>query len=92
MPDKNDFSELIADLLRGQDRLNAQMEDLRKETKSDMEQLRKENKENTDRTIAAFNNFATAVLKRLDSIDTGLTKLADVEERLKRLEAEVFKK
>jgi len=92
MPDKNDFSEFIADLLRGQDRLNTQVEDLRKETKSEMAELRKENKENTDRTIAAFNSFATAVLKRLDSIDVQLTKLADVEERLKRLEAEVFKR
>ncbi len=59
MPDKNDFSELIADLLRGQDRLNSQMEE-----------LRKENKDNTDRTIIAFNNFANAVLKRLDNIDS----------------------
>jgi uncharacterized protein involved in exopolysaccharide biosynthesis len=88
MPDKNDFSELIADLLRGQDRLNAQMED-----------LRKENKDNADRTINAFNHFAEAVLKKLDSVDTKLTKMdeqlskiADMDERLKRLEAEVFKK
>jgi hypothetical protein len=33
MPDKNDFSELIAELLGGQDRMNNQMEQLRKENK-----------------------------------------------------------
>ena len=70
MPDKNDFSELIADLLRGQDRLNSQIEE-----------LRRENRENSDRIIAAFNSFATAVVDRLNSIDTQLTRLADVEDR-----------
>jgi hypothetical protein len=57
MPDKNDFSELIAELLRGQDRMNNQMEE-----------LRKENKENADRTIASFDRFATTVVDHLNDM------------------------
>jgi hypothetical protein len=81
MPDKNDFSELIAELLRGQDRMNNQMEG-----------LRKENKENADRTIAAFDRFATTAVDHLNDMRTEMRKLSDMDERLKRLEAKVFKK
>jgi hypothetical protein len=81
MPDKNDFSEILAELLQGQDRLNGQITE-----------LRKENKDNSDRMINAFNTFATAVLTKMDSIDKQLTKMANFEDRIKRLEDEVFKK
>jgi hypothetical protein len=64
LSDRNDFSKQTADLLRGQDRLNTQMEE-----------FRKENKENTDRTITAFNNFADNLLKKLDSVDEQLVRL-----------------
>lgn len=81
MPDKDDFSELIADLLRGQDRMNSQMED-----------LRRENKENADRMIAAFDRFASMVVDHLNEMRIELKKIGDVEDRLRRLESEVFKK
>jgi len=84
MPDKNDFSEIIADLLRSQDRTNTILERMDKR----MEDMGSKQ----DTIIASFDRFATAVVDRLNNIDTQLTKLADVEDRLKRLEAEVFKR
>jgi hypothetical protein len=60
MPDKNDFSELLAELLRGQDHTNERLERL----ENGLTSLRQESKENTHRTITAFNNFANAILKK----------------------------
>lgn len=88
MPDKNDFSEIIAELLRAQDRTNEKLEKI----DNSMDAMRKESKENTDRAIYAFNHFAEAVLKRLGNIDSQIVKIADIDEHLKRLEVEVFKK
>ena len=88
MPDKNDFSEIIAELLRAQDRTNEKLDKI----DNSMEAMRKESKENTDRMIAAFDRFATTVVDHLSEMRTELKKVADMDERLKRLEAEVFKK
>ncbi len=88
MPDKNDFSELIADLLRSQDRTNTKLDKI----DTSMDSLRKENKENTDRMISAFDKFATTVVDHLNEMRTEFKKVADMDERIKRLEAEVFKR
>ncbi len=88
MPDKNDFSEIIAELLRAQDRTNEKLEKI----DNSMDAMRKESKENTDRMIAAFDRFATTVTDHLSDMRIELKKLSDMDERLKRLEAEVFKK
>jgi hypothetical protein len=88
MPDKNDFSELIVDLLRAQDRTNEKLEKI----DTSMEAMRRENKENSDRMIAAIDRFATTVVDHLQDMRTELRKLSNMDERIKRLEAEVFKK
>ena len=48
--------------------------------------------ERQDRAEQAFNRGFTAMLEKLESIDKQITKMGDFEERLKRLESEVFKK
>lgn len=77
MPDKNDFSEIIAELLIRTDQTN---------------ELLRQVVERQDRAEQAFNRGFTAMLEKLESIDKQIAKMGDFEERLKRLEAEVFKK
>ncbi len=77
MPDKNDFSEIIAELLIKTDQTN---------------ELLRQVVERQDRTEQAFNRGFTAMLEKLESINKQLTKMSDFEDRIKKLEAEVFKK
>ncbi len=77
MPDKNDFSEIIAELLIKTDQTN---------------DLLRQVVERQDRAEATFNKGFAAMLEKLESIDKQISKMADFEERLRKLEAEVFKK
>lgn len=77
MPDKNDFSEIIAELLIKTDQTN---------------NLLRQVVERQDRAELAFSKGFTAILEKLESIDKQISKMADFEERLRKLEAEVFKR
>ncbi len=76
MPDKNDFSEIIAELLIKTDQTN---------------DLLRQVVDRQDRAEQAFNKGFTAMLEKLESIDKQLSRMGDFEERLKRVEAVVFK-
>ncbi len=76
MADKNDFSEIIAELLIKTDQTN---------------DLLRQVVDRQDRTEQAFNKGFTAMLEKLESIDKQLSRMGDFEERLKRVEAVVFK-
>ncbi len=91
MADKNDFSEIIAEILIELQAQRRELQEQRREHHEDMEQLRKEHRENTERMISAFNTGFTAVVDRLIQIDTRLEKVVDHEARISRLENIVLK-
>lgn len=92
MPDKNDFSEIISELLRSQDRTNEIL--IRMDTR--MERM----EAGQERIITTFNTFATVMIDKLTSIETEIkdfrkeysASLADHEQRLKRIEEVLFKR
>ncbi len=85
MPDKNDFSEVIAEIL-------IELQSQRKEISS----LRQENRENNDRLIQTFNTGFTAIVEKITgltdevkSIKTELKNYASLDERIRQLQERV---
>jgi hypothetical protein len=76
MADKNDFSEIIAELLIKTDKTNELLEKLN------------QRQENTEKV---FNTGFSALLEKLTQIDNKLEKVVDHEERIKRLENIILK-
>ena len=106
MPDKNDFSEVIADMLIKQDKTNElltkvvdRLTSLNEKTtnlENHAEDQNKKSKRITEVLVKAVDTL-TGIDKRLnnvenklDKIDDRLEHLIDIENRLKKLEKAVF--